>query len=283
MTARLTALTSILFLLLTGLAAGQETGTAAPEGAVPTGAATPAELTIDTAAIRNLEQLLRAHPRELSSILALDPTLLASAEFRAKYPELAALVEQHPELARNPRLYIDRAALRTVPVHSPSLDIIEGVVVMATSLIFILAGMWLIRTIIEQRRWSRLAKVQAEVHGKLLDRFTSGEEMLRYIQSPAGARFLESAPIPVSAERRPVLAGNSLLWSLQAGIVIAAGSIGLLLVSGRFEEAAPQVSAMGVIGLSVGIGFAASAILSSVLSRRFGLWQPEPSTRPGTE
>jgi len=54
---------------------------------------------------------------------------------------------------------------------------------------------WLIRTIIDYRRWSRLSKVQAEIHTKLLDRFSSNEELAAYIQSPAGSRFLESSPI----------------------------------------------------------------------------------------
>ena len=31
---------------------------------------------------------------------------------------------------------------------------------------------WLIKTLIEHRRWSRLSKIQTEVHNKLLDRFT---------------------------------------------------------------------------------------------------------------
>lgn len=289
MISRLISLTTILFLLFTAAAAGQTSEVAAvPETtSVELAAVPPAgggELKPEPEVLRNLERLLGAHPTELSTILTLDPSLLASSEFLARYPELAALVEQYPQLARNPRLYIDRASLPAPQrVRTASMDLVEGLAMFGTTLIFLLATMWLIRTVIEQRRWSRLARVQSEVHGKILDRFTSGEDLLRYIQSPAGARFLESAPIPVSAQTRPSGSDNSLLWSLQAGIVIASGSIGLLLVSGRFDEAAPQVSAMGVIGLSIGIGFAASAILSSVLSKRFSLMQPPATTRPGTE
>ena len=46
------------------------------------------------------------------------------------------------------------------------------------------------------RRWSRLSKIQTDVHNKLLDRFTSNEDLLAYIQTPVGRKFLESAPIP---------------------------------------------------------------------------------------
>ena len=42
--------------------------------------------------------------------------------------------------------------------------------------------------------------MQYQVHNKLLDRFTSNEDLLAYVQTPAGRRFLESAPIPLQDE-----------------------------------------------------------------------------------
>jgi hypothetical protein len=42
--------------------------------------------------------------------------------------------------------------------------------------------------------------VQVEMHGKLLDRLTTNEDLLAYAQSPAGSRFLESTPISLEAE-----------------------------------------------------------------------------------
>ena len=58
-------------------------------------------------------------------------------------------------------------------------------------------SIWLIRTTLEQRRWSRLSKIQAEVHSKLMDRFSSNDELLTYVQTPSGRRFLESGPSPL--------------------------------------------------------------------------------------
>lgn len=157
--------------------------------------------------------------------------------------------------------------------------------IVITVLIIATAVMWLIRTIIEQRRWSRLAKVQSEVHGKLLDRLTQNEDLLRYIQSPAGSRFLESAPIQVSTGSRwPAFApASSMLWSLQIGIIVAAGSIGVLLVSSFLAEGARELLAMGVIGLCIGLGFAASGIVASIVSKRLGLEPGEPAARPAGE
>ena len=54
---------------------------------------------------------------------------------------------------------------------------------------------WLVKTLVDYRRWYRLSKVQTEAHNKLLDRFAANEELLAYIGTPSGKRFLESAPI----------------------------------------------------------------------------------------
>ena len=76
---------------------------------------------------------------------------------------------------------------------------------------------WAIKTLIEQRRWSRLSSIQTEVHSKLLDRFTSNEELLAYIQTPAGKRFFESAPIPLEAGPRPMSAPvGRIFWTVSA-------------------------------------------------------------------
>ena len=40
-----------------------------------------------------------------------------------------------------------------------------------------------------------------DVHGKLIDRFGNNEELLSYMDTEAGKRFLEAAPIPVDFER----------------------------------------------------------------------------------
>ena len=53
----------------------------------------------------------------------------------------------------------------------------------------------IIKYVVEYRRWHRISKINAEVHNKILDRFGSNEELLAYIDSPAGRRFLEATPI----------------------------------------------------------------------------------------
>jgi hypothetical protein len=121
--------------------------------------------------------------------------------------------------------------------------------------------------------------VQADVHTKLLDRLTTNEDLLTYIQSPAGRRFLESAPITMDQEARVTTAPvGRIIWSLQAGLVLAALGAGFWLVQQNVSaEAAEGFFIIGILALSLGIGFTASALLAYVVSTRLGL-VPKPKS-----
>ena len=88
---------------------------------------------------------------------------------------------------------------------------------------------------VENRRWSRIFKLQSDVHGKLIDKFTSNQELAAYMETDAGRKFLEAAPIPIGIEqdRRMPSAVARVLTPLQAGIVMVLLGIGLLLAAAR--------------------------------------------------
>ncbi|HEX6158616.1 MAG TPA: hypothetical protein VF111_00525, partial [Thermoanaerobaculia bacterium] len=132
---------------------------------------------------------------------------------------------------------------------------------------------WITRTLVQHRRWSRLSKVQAEVHNKLMDRFGTNEELLQYINSPAGARFLETAPLSTDVAQQSGSPANRILWSLQAGLVIGMAGVGLrFVVPNVHNDVAQPLYAFGTLAVAVGIGFILSALVSFLLSRRLGLW-----------
>jgi uncharacterized membrane protein len=63
-----------------------------------------------------------------------------------------------------------------------------------------------------------------------------------------------------------------ILWSLQGGLVLTAGGIGLEYVrAGMGLEIAQPFHVLGVLAIALGIGFVLSAILSYILSIRLGL------------
>src|SRR5215470_13873096 len=50
----------------------------------------------------------------------------------------------------------------------------------------LLAVLWVVRTILENRRWNKSFKVHEDVHTKLIDKFASGQELTAYMESDAG-------------------------------------------------------------------------------------------------
>lgn len=240
----------------------------------------------DAATIRHqFRELLERHPPSVGRVLKLDPTLFKNTEYLSNYPALSAFLAAHPEIAHTPPYYLESVY---VPGDTPARtasermwsDMMEGIAIFFTMSLVIVVLTWIVRTLVEHRRWSRQSKIQSEVHNKLMDRFSSNEELTNYIQSPAGKRFLESAPLQLDAgPARPAPAPASrILWSVQIGVIIFAAGVGLQFLSSVVDKEVSQPPfAMGVLAISLGLGFVLSAFLSFVLSRKLGLWPGEPS------
>lgn len=264
-----------------------ETSPAAPpttaEADTEAEAETPTEKTEPPSENRHFQvrerftRLLERHPRELWMILKLDPALLTNDAFMSGYPEVQEFLARNPEILKNPRYYLGR--FDSPAQYRSTLDGIFELLAVAGGIgLTVFALGWLIRTLIEQRRWKQLSRTQSDVHNKILDRFNTTEQLLDYIRTPAGSKFLESAPIPLHVERpangkTPTLA-TRIVWSVQIGVVTAIVGLGMLLLSAVFEKEGSQgLFALGAIALCVGAGFIASAAVSLKLSRRLGLWE----------
>jgi hypothetical protein len=235
------------------------------------------------------EQLYRLfdnYPPAVARVFKLDPSLMSNPAYLAPYPLLGAFLTQHPEVVHNPGYFLENVNNPNYDFYDPKrqqrqemLAVLAGVGVFFAFLVLMGVATWLIRLVVTHRRWNRLSKVQFETHSKILDRFTSNDDLLAYVQTPAGRRFLESAPIPMQDLQQTIAAPLSrILWSVQAGIVLVVVGIGLLQVSGRFiDEPAQFLSVTGVLTLSLGGGFIVSAIAAYALSRKLGLLDP-PAT-----
>lgn len=233
-----------------------------------------------------LQRLLRQHPPAVGEVLQRDPSLLGRPEYLAPYPALVAFLAQHPEVARNPSFFLGSFNYHVRNPNDRAYEMFETLLAAiggaGAFVAFISLLIWLVRAVIDHRRWLRLSRVQTEVHTKLMDRLTTNEDLLAYIQSPAGRRFLESAPIALDGEPRPTLAPlGRILWSLQAGIVLVALGIGFWFVRRNvMAEVAEGFYVLGVIAMALGAGFAVSAIVSYFLSTRLGL---VPMNKPATD
>ena len=237
-----------------------------------------------------LQEVLNRYSPALAGVLKLDPTLLTNPDYLAPYPGLAEFLARHPEVSRDPAYFLEEVDLPWVASsrHQPFdarqetmsmwRNAMEATLILIGVVIVTLTLAWLIKTLIDYRRWSRLSKVQAEVHNKVLDRFANNDELLTYVQTPAGRRFLESAPITLDPAAPAVAAPlRRILWAVEAGFVLMAGGVGLQYVSGRTpEEVAPMMFAIGVLGVALGLGFILAAAVSFLISKRLGLLAPPP-------
>jgi hypothetical protein len=229
-----------------------------------------------------LDQLLQKYPPTLGRVLKLDPTLLTSDVYLAPYPMLAAFVAEHPEVAHNPSFFFEHVYLETPrnPQFEEEMErrqmtagYFAGAALLVAFVILTGVVVWVVRTVLDQRRWNAVSKTQYEVHNRVMERMTSNDDLLAYIQTPVGRRLLESGPAPLPGAAQPVGAPFSrILWSVQGGVVLIGAGIGLMLLHSRVpQEAGVFFTVAGVTALAVGIGFVASGGAAYVLAQRLGL------------
>jgi hypothetical protein len=281
----------VLLLALTHSVAAAQKPTGSPTRPVPQGlgpGSTPAESPDATAeqTREQFEAILEKYPPAVGRVLKLDPSLMNNQSYMTPYPLLSAYINQHPEITHNPGYFLENVNTPNPSFTDPKwrqrqefYNLLGGVAAFIAFLVVAGILVWIVRMIVISRRWNKLSKVQYDVHTKLLDRFTSNEDLLAYMQTPAGRRFLEAAPVQLPEEPRSMAAPLSrILWSAQAGIVLLLTGIGLLYVSSTFiDEPAELFRVVGVVSLALGGGFIVSAIAAYLLSRRLGLLTPAPA------
>ena len=244
---------------------------------------------------RAFREVMNRYPPALGRVLRLDPTLLSNEAYLAPYPALAEFIRLHPEVTRYSGYFLSYAdgdgnswepADAEARVRSEALGMWRGFIgdMTAFSVFLVVTGalIWLVRYFVSHRRWLRATKVQTDVHNRLLERFSSNEELLAYVQSPAGAKFLQAAPVSVEAADVPSVAApvSRILWSVQAGLVLATGGVGLLFIRGHLiEEISQLLMVVGTIAVSLGVGFTLAAGASYVISNRLGLLGRTPGSR----
>ena len=244
-----------------------------------------------------LIKLLRLSPT-LTTVVSHDPTLLSDTDYVSRNnPQLAQFLVAHPEVTRNPDFYLfthvhrddgssDQALERAV---WPELiqkrdswsadDVIQPIALLLAFASFLGALTWFIRQFLENRRWNRIFRLQSDVHGRLIDKFGSNQELAGYMETEAGKRFLEAAPIPVAfeQEQRMPNAIARVLTPLQIGVVLVLLGVGLFLLRNVRTEMHVPMLVFGTIALMPGVGFIISAAITWVLAGRLGLIPDNPS------
>ena len=228
-----------------------------------------------------LRRILEAYPPSLREVLRIDPSLSQREDYMAAYPALAGFLQQHPEVVRNPTYFFgepryEREQSDRERVLNVAKNAIDGIGFLAGFLTVITLIYSLLRQALEYRKWRRQIQIQTDVHTKLLDRMTNNQELLAYIETPAGRRFLESgAPmaVPATTYSSTMAPVTRILWSVQIGVVVVAAGVGFWIARTSIGDVdlASVFQIMGSLAMSVGVGFVVSAMLSWALSLRMGL------------
>jgi len=278
--------------LLFGCLALAQTRPAPPKQPAPQVQIEPVPNEADVAATQSeLIKLLRLSPT-LTTVVGHDPSLLSDQEYVSRNnPQLAAFLASHPEVARNPGFYLfshlnhsdgspDEALEREVwpdvyraQERSPWMEFMNNLPPLLAFAAFLVAVLWFTKVFLENRRWNRVSKLQSEVHGRLIERFGSNQELASYMETEAGRKFLEAAPIPVNIEsgQRVPNAVARVLTPLQVGIVMVLLGIGCLLLRHASPDMEIPMLVLGTVILMPGIGFIISAGTTWVLAGRLGL------------
>lgn len=246
-----------------------------------------------------LIRLLRLSPT-LTTVVEHDPSLLANQEYVAKNnPQLAAFLTQHPEVARNPDYFLfshlqhdagqpDEALERAVwpdvyrsQEQGTWNEFVHDLGPLLAFLGFLAVLLWMVRIFVENRRWAKVFKLQSDVHGRLIDKFSTSQELAAYMETDAGKRFLEAAPIAVNLDnsQRVPNAVARVLTPLQIGVVMALLGVGLLSLRHAGPDMDAPMLVLGTVVLMPGIGFILSAGLTWLLASRLGLMPPAENTQ----
>ena len=246
-----------------------------------------------------LLKLLKLSPT-LTEVVVRDPSLLANQDYvNHNNPELGQFLITHPQIARNPQYYLfthlppgsgsnEEALERKVwpdmaphEYHESQMEfLVDHVGPFVIFLAVAGALLWLVRTLMEHRRWTRTFRLQTEVHGRLIERFGTSQELLTYMQTEAGSRFLKAAPIPVNPEQSQALpnAVARILTSLQVGAILTLLGLGFYLMRHNNYEYTTLCELLAVFTLMPGIGCIISAAATWFLAGRLGLMPTAPTT-----
>lgn len=255
--------------------------------AVPAAATSAASDPSDTQ--EKLMSLLRVTPT-LSNVVASDPTLLADQEYVSRMnPELGQFLQQHPEVARNPTFYLfsdlsspgkrghgvltpKEGFERERPERSEIEQLMNGIAPIMAMGFLCFATVWLVRLLTQNRRWKSMFAMQSETHAKLIDRLGTSQELLAYLETDAGRRLLDGAPIAAEFEQTRMPNVVSRVFAiLQTGIVLTLLGVGLLAVRNHVGDGATGMLVLGMLALMPGIGCIVSAAVTWVLAGRLGL------------
>ncbi len=114
-----------------------------------------------------------------------------------------------------------------------------------------------------------VAKLQASLQAKLLDRIDSSEALLAYVATDPGRKLVDA--LRLDQEDRAAAPFRSILLGIQACIVLTVLGGAFLLLHAIKILPDDNAVVMGALPMALGIGFGIAAGATYVISRNLGL------------
>jgi hypothetical protein len=124
---------------------------------------------------------------------------------------------------------------------------------------------WVVWVVFNTIRRYKVAKMQNEMHKRLLEKFSSGDQFLAFLQSEAGKKFLNSLTAEQTTPYGRILSATS------TGAVLIFLGASILVLRGRVSGGQETFLVFGTVIVGIAIGFLASALTSYLLSKSWGL------------
>jgi len=283
-TVRWLAAPGILALLLSASALGQDVGFEAKGGV--------------NRIKMELWALLQQYPPRLGEVIKLDHSLLTNQDYLAAYPEFKTFLQRHPEVIRDPDFFFGERETEIESLkqrlnqqnfyrgneRSTFRDLME--ILVPFTIFFTVVGVlvWAVKIFQDHRRWLRVWRAQAEAHSKLMDRLSTSEDTLAYLQTPAGRRFFEGSPVVDPTPQRFSVPVGRILWSAQAGLLFLLGGVSLEFaraISSLNPDDLNAINIMSAMSIGLGVSFILGAVASYMISAKLGLLE-QPARRPSS-
>lgn len=149
-------------------------------------------------------------------------------------------------------------------------EIINSVTTAVLGAVIIVCVSWIVVTVVKALKGRANTRTRAEIYNRLIDKFGTAPELIAFLQSDAGLKFIEENTV------QPAAPLGRIIGSMQIGIVLALLGAGLLITGNVFGESLGGdlyivLTVGGVVGLTVGVGLLISAAISHRLCKAWGI------------
>ncbi len=147
-------------------------------------------------------------------------------------------------------------------------------------MVIIVCAAWIVVTIVTALKGRANTRTRADIYNRLIDKFGTAPELIAFLQSDAGLKFIEENTV------QPAEPLGKILASIRIGIVLALLGAGLLITGNIFGESLGGdlyivLTVGGIVGLMIGIGLLISAAVSYRLCKTWGILTGNEKARKG--